>query len=138
VFLVRAAVTSNLLPIAATLRGRTTLINGAILVAYAMLIRIDSVHPRLVTGVVRDWVPLALIFLAYREVGWFALPHPTHALELRWLSWDQAFLLGGAKAAIESLGPVLPGIFWHIRNCVRVTLCFGAVLCRGALSFRAA
>lgn len=53
---------------------------------------------------------LALILLAYREVGWLALPHTSHALELRWVAWDRVVLRRGLKAAIEALGPVLPSI----------------------------
>jgi len=62
------------------------------------------------TGVSRDWLALALILLAYREVGWLALPHASHALELRWVAWDRILLRGGLKAAIEAFGPVLPSI----------------------------
>jgi len=109
-FLVCAAATAGVLPISAALRARTCLLNLAILIGYGLLIRADSIRPRVATSVVRDWLPLALALLAYREVGWFAVPHPGHALELRWVTWDHAFLRGGAKAAIEVFGPVLPSV----------------------------
>ena len=110
VFLVYASIASEVIPIAAAGRARTLLLNFAILAGYALLIRADTVRSRLATSVCRDWLSLALILLAYREMGWFALPHLSHPLELRWVAWDRVVLRGGLKAAIEALGPVLPSI----------------------------
>ena len=109
-FLVYAAVIAHALPIAPSLQTRTAVVNLAILITYGLLIGAGAVRPRMITSIVRDWLPLPLILLAYREVGWFALPHPGHELEMQWVAWDHAFLRGGAKAVIESLGPVLPSI----------------------------
>jgi len=109
-FLVYMALASTAIPIAPLLRTRTILLNLTILGAYSLLIRADSVRPRLITAVSRDWLALTLILLAYREVGWLALPHTSHALELRWVAWDRVLLRGGLKAAIEAFGPVLPSI----------------------------
>jgi len=109
-FLVYAALASEAVPIAPVLRTRTILLNLTILAVYSLLIRADTLRPRLLTAVFRDWLPLALILLAYREVGCLALPHTSHALELRWVAWDRAVLHGGLKAAIEAFGPVLPSI----------------------------
>jgi len=110
VFLVYAAIIGRVLPIAPALQTRTAVVNLAILIGYGLLISADAVRPRMITSIVRDWLPLPLILLAYREVGWFALPHPGHELEMRWVAWDHTFLRGGGKAVIESLGPVLPSI----------------------------
>ena len=109
-FLVYAAIIGRALPIAPSLQTRTVVVNLAILTVYGLLIGADAVRPRMITSIVRDWLPLPLILLAYREVGWFALPRPGHELEMRWVAWDHAFLRGGGKAVIESLGPVLPSI----------------------------
>jgi membrane-associated phospholipid phosphatase len=43
-------------------------------------------------------------------MGWFAHPLSAHTLETVWVRWDRAFLHGGASAAIETFGPVLPSI----------------------------
>jgi membrane-associated phospholipid phosphatase len=109
-FLVYAAIIGLALPIAPSLQTRTVVVNLAILFVYGLLIRADAVRPGTITSVIRDWMPLAVIILAYREVGWFALPCPSHRLEMKWVVWDRAFLRGGAKAAIESLGSVLPSV----------------------------
>lgn len=60
---------------------------------------------------VRDWYPVPLILLAFRQMGWMALPHASTAFEDYWIVWDRRLLHDwGLKAAIESLGPVLPNL----------------------------
>ena len=109
-FLLYAAVLAWCLPAALPVRHRLLLLNPAIILAWSILIRFHSTRPGLALGVVRDWLPLALVVLAFREMGWFALPHHHPALELHWVVWDRVILRGGAKAAIESLGPLLPSV----------------------------
>ncbi len=59
----------------------------------------------------RDWFPLALMLLAYREMGWFAPSQHTPRLELTWIAWDRVVLERfRLHAAIEVLGPVLPSL----------------------------
>ncbi len=61
--------------------------------------------------VLRDWLPLALILLAYRQMGWMALPHDNRNFENAWIGLDRVLLLEwGLKRAIESLGPLLPNV----------------------------
>ena len=107
-FLVYAVAAANLLPVGPSVAGRVAAVNLALIVVYGAIIRADRTRPRLALSVVRDWLPLAAILLAYREMGWFALPHVGHALESRWVVWDRWALRGGGKALIESLGPVGP------------------------------
>ncbi|MGO9260556.1 MAG: phosphatase PAP2 family protein [Bryobacteraceae bacterium] len=109
-FLVYAATAGCFLPVGPAVRERVLVVNAAVSVAYYFLIRGDSRRPRLALSVIRDWLPLALILLAYREMGWFALPHQGHPLESHWVVWDRLFLRGGGKLLIESLGPVVPSI----------------------------
>lgn len=56
-----------------------------------------------------NFLMLGLMLLAYKEMGWFALPHRSTALEESWVVLDR-YLLNtlGFRAAIESLGPVIP------------------------------
>ena len=81
-FLVYAAVAGCLLPVAPQVMLRVVLVNLAVGMIYWLLISSDSRRPRLALSVARDWVPLAIILLAYREMGWFALPHQDHLLAL--------------------------------------------------------
>jgi len=60
-------------------------------------------------SIARDWLPLALTLMAYREMDWFTPRGSDHHLELQWIQWDRTLLHGwGFQRAIESLGAVLP------------------------------
>lgn len=98
------------LPAPAGLRMRLAFLNSAVILIYATLVCLDSAKPRLMLEVIRDWLPLGMILLAYREMGWFALPHQAALLESRWIVWDRLVLGHGGRAIIESLGPVVPSV----------------------------
>jgi membrane-associated phospholipid phosphatase len=54
---------------------------------------------------------LALVILAYKQMGWFAPPVHYHTLENQWIVWDNVVLSNwGIKRAIEATGPVLPNL----------------------------
>jgi membrane-associated phospholipid phosphatase len=108
-FLIYAPILASALPISSPVQSRLWTWNGILLVAYGLLIYRDARKPSLTGSVARDWAPLAVMLLAYQEMGWFAGPH-TGALESRWIVWDRAFLAGGVKASIEALGPVVPAV----------------------------
>jgi membrane-associated phospholipid phosphatase len=114
-FLVYAVALGVLLPVTPSVRHLVMLLNVAILAAYTVLIvldrtKINRTKPALIFSVARDAASLALIVLAYREMGWFAQPHLDHSLEASWVTWDRVVLRGGATAVIESIGPVIPSI----------------------------
>jgi len=109
-FLAYAAVVSFLLPVAARVRYQLCWVNVPLFCAVALVAHLDSQKPRPALSVVRDWLPLALVILAYREMGWFAAPHAGSVLESHWVVWDRVVLRGGGKAAIEALGPLLPSV----------------------------
>jgi membrane-associated phospholipid phosphatase len=59
--------------------------------------------------VVRDFAPLAALFIAYREMDWFTPPTRDFHLERAWVIWDRLLLdQYGLRAAIESAGSLLP------------------------------
>ncbi len=109
-FLVYAAAIAMILPVAASVRNRVLLSNLAVILTGALLVYCDRERRSVALSVIRDWLPLGMILLAYREMGWFALPHHGHALESYWVAWDRLVLRGGAKTAIEALGPLLPSV----------------------------
>ena len=90
--------------------ARLIVVNALLAAAYAVLIYRDSLRPSLALSVARDWLPLAFVLLAYREMGWFAVPHTAHPLEMRWVAWDRSLLRGGVRTAIESMGVVVPSV----------------------------
>jgi len=65
-------------------------------------------------SILRDWVAVGLILVAYREMDWFSALGRNFRLELRWVGWDRVilyhwgFTAGGLQRAIESLGFVGP------------------------------
>ena len=61
-------------------------------------------------NVARDWVPLGLTLIAYREMDWFTPLVRDRHLELRWIEWDRT-ILPGLQHVIESVGWLGPGYF---------------------------
>jgi membrane-associated phospholipid phosphatase len=107
-FLIYAAGLAAILSVALPVGKLVVIVNLAVILTYSLLNHYDFGGRTTVIGLVRDWLPLALILLAYREVGWLALPHYGHALETQWVIWDRAILHGGMAAAVEAFGSVLP------------------------------
>lgn len=98
-------------PVDPRISQRILMINAAILLIYAAVIGNQRRRTRESLDIARDWLPTPLMMLAYQEMGWFAQPHTSFALEEAWVVWDRRFLHDwGAKALIESLGPVMPGL----------------------------
>lgn len=110
IFLIYAVAAAMLLPAGFNIRERVALWNLGTILACGLLIHFDRDKPSLALSIIRDWLPLAVLLLAYREMGWFATPQHGHPLETNWVAWDRLFLRGGAKAAIETFGPLLPSI----------------------------
>jgi len=109
-FFAYAPLLTFLLPTPPGLRTRLALLNFTVILTYAGVVCLSYTKPRLALEVARDWLPLGLILVAYREMGWFALPHQGHSIESRWVVWDRLVLHHGGRAVIEFLGPVLPSI----------------------------
>ena len=93
-----------LYPVGIGVRLRVVAVSAAVLVLLQLVARF-----RLET--LRDWLPPALVWLAYREAGWFARPFDGHPLEQQWIRLDRVVLGDwGLKALTESLGPAFPSI----------------------------
>ena len=69
-FLIYAAAMALVLPVAAYVRNLVVFLNLAVILTYALILHFDSARRTLATGVIRDWLPLGLILVAYREMGW--------------------------------------------------------------------
>ncbi len=60
-------------------------------------------------SIARDWIPIALLLVAYREMDWFSVLPRNFQLELHWVEWDRAILYqGGLQRGIEALGRLGP------------------------------
>jgi membrane-associated phospholipid phosphatase len=104
-----------------------TLIGLFVALAYAGRVRPGSVP----LSIARDWLPLAVLVQAYREMGWFAPAEHTFELENGWIIWDRLLLTGWRlQAATEALGPVVPSL---LEICYSLVYAIGP-LCLALLS----
>jgi membrane-associated phospholipid phosphatase len=62
------------------------------------------------SGVARDWLPLLLTLIAYRQMDWFTPAVADHRLDVMFVAWDRRLLEHGLRAGIESTGKLLPGL----------------------------
>jgi membrane-associated phospholipid phosphatase len=98
-------VLARILPVKNGIPNFILAVNLAVIAGLAVLAYVD-------VGAIRDWLPTPLLLLlCYREMGWLAPARHTYQLERIWVVWDKYFLnTMGAKALIESLGPVIPSL----------------------------
>jgi membrane-associated phospholipid phosphatase len=94
--------------------GIVTLIltlNSALILWFCLFAWANRQRGFLLLDYVRDWYPLPLILLAFREMGWLALPHTSRDFENYWIVWDRRLLdEWGLRAIIESLGTAIPNL----------------------------
>jgi hypothetical protein len=96
-FLVYAAILAWVAPLPQSARANTIVLNLTLLASYALLVFREKASPHQYLSLARDWLPLLLTLLAYREMGWFALPHTSYSLEARWVVWDHAILRAAVR-----------------------------------------
>ncbi len=77
--------------------------------------------PRL--AALRDWLPCALIILAYRESGLFFAPDPTHRLDRLFESWDNVIL--GSRSVEWILSAAAPWLEHYLE--LSYLLCYPLV-----------
>ena len=109
-FLAWSAVLAGVLPSGSLIAIRVIILNLTVFLAYLFVIRLDYSRGIAALSYARDWMPLAAVLMAYREMGWFAQPHHSHLLEDVWVRWDRIVLHSGFSAGVNSLGPVIPSI----------------------------
>lgn len=96
------------MPLQEGMLTRILLTNGMVLLAY---VGVWLLHTRSWMNYARDWIPQALMILAYKEMGWFAIKGYRPAIEHEWIVWDRLLLdTLHARAAIEAFGVLLPSI----------------------------
>lgn len=107
-FLLYAPLLTFFWPVPQGLGIRLALLNLTVILFYTGLIFLDFTMPSPTLETIRHWLPLGMILLAYREMGWFALPHHLTLRESQWVAWDRFVLGHGGRSVIESLGSVIP------------------------------
>ena len=104
VYFLYTSVLAVVRPVSGEIKVRILFVNAVLILVYRILAerRWEAL---------RDWLPYPLILLAYKEIGWLALPHASTALEQSWIGWDRLLLNEwGLRGAIESLGPFIPNV----------------------------
>jgi membrane-associated phospholipid phosphatase len=110
-YFVYVAIVALILPIAPDIRTLIVTCNAAVILWFCLFAWAHKDRGFTTLDHVRDWYPLPLILLAYRQMGWMALPHPNRNFENYWIHFDRLLLhQWGLKAAIESAGPLLPNL----------------------------
>ena len=124
-----AAGLALLLPVSAEVRTVTVVLNLSIVAGYALLIHAHGLRGRNLLGVMRDWLPLVLLLLAYREMGWLAPRTHAYGLERSWIAIDRLVLrTWRVHDAIEWLGAAGPSILELAYSLVYVTAPFGLAM----------
>ncbi|MBI5086790.1 MAG: phosphatase PAP2 family protein [Acidobacteria bacterium] len=110
-YFIYAAAVALFRPIPTDIRVLIVYLNSALILWFCLFAWANKERGFLALDHVRDWYPIPLILLAFREMGWMALPHASTSFEDYWVVWDRRLLYQwGLKSAIESLGPLLPNI----------------------------
>ena len=99
---------SWILPVQSGVPIRTIVVNALVLCFYTVLLRFRH---HIAIEHLRNWIPLALMLLAYKEMGWLAPASHDHRLEQSWIVWDRLLLTRWRlRNIIESAGPLFPSI----------------------------
>jgi len=129
IYFVYATALAMLLHVGGEVRVVSLVLNLTILAGYALLIYAHDLRGRKLLDVTRDWLPLVLLLLAYREMGWLAPRTHAYSLERSWIVVDRLVLrTWHVHNAIEWLGPVVPSILEIAYSLVYVTAPFGLAM----------
>jgi membrane-associated phospholipid phosphatase len=74
--------------------------------------QIDRGPAHRVWSVVRDWMPAALVLVAYWSIDWAPRAHGSGSFEHTLVGWDRMILNDwGLRAGIERFGALVPSVF---------------------------
>lgn len=109
IYFLYVAAISPWFPLLPWFAPRPVILALAVLLLVLLLAYAESRYPGPLFSMVRDWVPLGLTLVAYREMNWFTPQQRDYHLEFRWVEWDRALLHHwGLQRALESLGLLIP------------------------------
>jgi membrane-associated phospholipid phosphatase len=114
------------------LHGQAYVVLAAVCISFLIVARLQETGLRMGIQIARDWLPIFYIFLAFREMDYFAPREYDFLTEMSWIRWD-LIVLEGLKLTrrIESLGPVIP---LYLELCYLLVYGIGAY-CVGRLSW---
>jgi membrane-associated phospholipid phosphatase len=106
------------------LHGQPYVVFAAACLVLLIVSRLQRTRLSFGMDIARDWLPIFFIFLAFREMDYFAPREYDFLTEMSWIRWDLV-LLEGLKLSrrIESLGPVIP---FYLELCYLLVYAVGA------------
>ena len=85
------------------------LVFAGVLALFAIIARAGQTRFAKIADLLRDWLPLVLIIVAFREMELFLPRHFGHSFESTWIVWDRLVLgAWGVRKMIESLDSLIP------------------------------
>jgi membrane-associated phospholipid phosphatase len=114
------------------LRGQPWIVLLAVAALFCALILIERGRSKRAVEIARDWLPVLLTFMAFREMEFFLPRDYNSAYEFAWIRWDRILLHDwGLRAAVEDCGKVLPFYFEFCYLLVYGVAAYGVGLLSG-------
>ena len=127
-FQVNLSIVATLMGVSPATQSRIGMLTCAVLAGYILLVLLDTLNPKRWGGVLRDWLPLGLVFVIRWEIGWLALGPQACGMEQYWVGLDRLLLRSGAKASIEACGSLLPSILEISYTSVQILAPFSVAM----------
>ncbi|MCU1294852.1 MAG: hypothetical protein JWP08_3702 [Bryobacterales bacterium] len=108
-FFAYVAIVSHWFPARPNLHHQPVIILAVVIALFLVLARLQHGGAAAAVSACRDFVPILVTLVAFREMEYF-LPHRfDHHFENIWITWDRTLLDSWHfRTAIEKLGPTLP------------------------------
>lgn len=108
-FFAYVAAISPLFTTRTRLHGQPFIILLVVCFSFFVLDRVQRTPLHIGILIARDWVPLFFVFLAFREMDYFAPRQYDFLTEMSWIRWDWILLEGyKLRDHIEAFGAVIP------------------------------
>ncbi len=92
-----------------TLHSQPLAVLAGVFLLLLSLARAEKTRFAVAVSMIRDWTPMVLTLLAFREMEFFIPSHYNAGYENAWVRWDDVLLNQlGLKRAIEAFGRVIP------------------------------
>jgi membrane-associated phospholipid phosphatase len=91
------------------LHGQPFILLAAVCAAFYVVARLQQTRLAFGMEIARDWLPIGFVFLAFREMDYFAPRQYDFLTEMSWIRWDW-ILLDGFKFRqhLEAFGSLIP------------------------------
>jgi membrane-associated phospholipid phosphatase len=108
-FFAYIAAVSHWFPARPNLHRQPVVILVLVFALFQVIARLDRGGANRAMSMARDFIPMVVTLIAFREMEYFLPVDFDHHLEKIWIDWDRTFLDGWhVRAAIEKLGSILP------------------------------